>query len=348
MKWNKTNIKFLLILLGLMLFIFLYYRYSIPPCKARISYANNQLNKGINLDNLFRPVDSTEIQMVKASWEAFEYDSDSFKIRLQYPYLPDRNLKVIAHFFAGNKHYGAVIFPKGHDENKKYPILLWANGLDQSNPVVQINHPVIRNLAKQLDNYIIVIPSFRGQSLHLLERSFCSDGFFGDAFDGATDDALRLLKLTIKEFQGADPKNITVCGQSRGGNVALLMGARDTSIQKVVSIAGPTNFHSKKVYYRYGKQYKYQFLSRTQSMDTIRAKMVKSSPVFFIDNFPNQILLIHGSNDRVVPLWHATTLIDQLQDRENFKSVINENGHDFNEWSFVVDWIRDTEGCQEN
>ena len=332
--------KSLLILGAIVIFLVLYFRWNRCECEARISYADVELNRGLDLDRLYQPTDSTELQEIIRSWERTNLLGDSFQITAQIKYTSKRELQIVAQYANGQKHYAAIMLPANFDSLQTYPIAVWANGLDQANPSVNLQNSVIRDFIAALPDHYILIPSYRGQALVLNQQRFCSDGFFGDAFDGATEDALRLLELTRKEFTGADSKQVTVCGVSRGGTVALLMGARDTTIKNIVSIAGPTNFFSRDVYHRYGRQYKYQFLSKTTSVPDLRKKMIASSPLFFLEQFPNNILLIHGRNDLVVPISNAEEVIKRLAARDNFTSIINDGGHRFDGWKQVMEWIR--------
>ena len=165
--------------------------------------------------------------------------------------------------------------------------------------------------------------------------------FFGDAFDGATDDTLRLLDYVKYNFKGIDKKRIAVYGESRGGTVALLMGIRNSSINGVISAAGPTNFFSEEVYNRYGLQYKYQFLSEKKSLAKLREKIIKSSPIYFIENYQNNLLLIHGKNDKTVPISNTRKLIKKLNKKVNLDTLITNGGHTNNQLNKVIIWLND-------
>lgn len=339
---DSNSKKSFIIVSAIFIFLIFHYRSNICECKKRISYAGENLNEGIDLKVLYSPMDTLEFNEVLSSWKIFNSQSDRFHIISNSIYAPNREVQIIEHFSKEQKHYGAVILPTQYDSLKNYPMLVWANGLDQSNPSVQLNNTTIRTLVSKFSNYIIVIPSYRGQALVYERKRYCSDGFFGDAFDGATDDALRLLALVIDEIEGADENRISVCGVSRGGTVALLMGIRNQAIRNVVSIAGPTDFFSNEFYYRYGKQYKYQFLSTNTSVKDIRAKMLKSSPIHFIDDYQNPLLLIHGKHDRTVHISHASKVIHKLEGQENFTAILHNEGHQFRNWDQVVDWIKNS------
>lgn len=323
--------------------IFFYRSYTTPECKSRISYDEVYVNKGIDLDSLFHPAFTGETQEILAEWQETSYQSDSFHLISKNPYSHSRPLTLVEHYAEGRKHYGAVIFPADYQPSRTYPVLVWASGLNQSSPQVNVQHRTMKRMVEKLRKYFVVIPSFRGQALVYDDTHYCSDGFFGDAFDGATEDALRLLYLVKEEFEGVDFKRINACGISRGGTVALLMGIRDTTLNKIVSVAGPTNFFSQKAFHRYGFQYKYQFLSKTNSLPLIRNKILKSSPQHFISHYPHELNLIHGKQDKTVSVDHAYGIIGQLKERESFTYSLTDGGHAFYDWDPVIAWIKKNE-----
>lgn len=331
-----------LVIIGIISIIFIYHNHNTCECKTRISYKNTHINNGIDLKSLYNETDSIEISDIKSYWKNFNSKSDSSKILVDGINSNKRKFLILKHYFNGQKHFGAVIFPKDYDKTKKYPLLVFASGLNQIQPSVNLNmRPNIKEFFSDLSNYFIVIPSYRGQSLIAKNKEYCSDGFFGDAFDGATDDTLRLLEYVKYSFKGVDKKRIAVYGESRGGTVALLMGIRDKSIHAVISAAGPTNFFSIETYNRYGLQYKYQFLSKKLPLKELRFKMIKSSPVYFINNYSNNLFLIHGKNDHVVSISNTRNLIKELKVKEKLDTLITNNGHDFKELNLVYDWLKE-------
>ena len=309
-------------------------------CVKRISYDNNDINDGINLDSLFRPADSSELKVVLDEWRNFNPKSESSKIVKQDTYVNKRQLTLIEHFAEGQKHYGVILTPSEFDSTQKYPLLLYATGLNQATPIYNLDHSYIKRLLPKFKNYFIVIPSFRGQAFQIGNEKYCSDGFFGDAFDGATDDALRLLFLTKKQF----PKNINTgrmvsYGVSRGGTVALLAGIRNPELNGVVSTTGPTDFSSREIYNRYSFQFKYQNLSKIKPMTELRKKMLRSSPIHFIENISQPVFLLYGKNDRVVPLSNAENILKKLEGKNDLECFLAEAGHSFEESDRVVEWL---------
>ncbi|MEL6923933.1 MAG: prolyl oligopeptidase family serine peptidase, partial [Bacteroidota bacterium] len=306
-------------------------------------YDNINVNDDIDLKELFSPATEEELVTVKKEWRDFNPNSESFRVVKDFNYSAGRKCLILAHTAEEQEHYGAIIFPEQHDPTKKHPLLLFAWGLNQRDPTVAFfDNAFMASFFKSLPNHFILIPSFRGQALQFNLERFCSDGFFGDAFDGATDDALRLLHLAKAEYAGIDSKKITAYGISRGGTVALLMGIREPSINAVISVAGPTNFFSKKAYDLFRTQFKYQFLSKRKPIAELRRKMIKSTPLLFIDQYQNHLYIVHGHNDHIVQYdWQVAPLLEQLEERPKLDTLISEGGHNFNDSEALVKWINE-------
>lgn len=333
----QRNFKTVLFIALALLAIIIYRRFNQDPCEQRISYAN--INRDIDLDSLFLPARELELDKIWEEWDRFDSGSDSFRVILNLSIHNGRATDIIEHTVEGKKHYGAVIKPRTPAEEGKIPMLMWVEGLDQFNPQVDIlRDHVITNLLKSMPDHLLVIPSFRGQSLRIGKHTFCSDGFFGDAFDGATDDALRFLHLVNRQY-AIDEEDISIYGISRGGTVALLAGARDPIFRNIIAQAGPTDFLDRAVYEKFGIQYKYQFLSQDSAIIKIRPKIIKSSPRYFCQNIAGNILLIHGQNDKTVDISNAQKVINQLSTRDNFTSLITESGHQSNHMQNVKEFI---------
>ncbi|MEZ5041752.1 MAG: prolyl oligopeptidase family serine peptidase [Saprospiraceae bacterium] len=326
----------------IVLFVAVYfYRTNQCDCVARISYKDINLNQGMNIDSLLRPIDNAEVAKTMKDWSQFNLESDSFKVIKSFAYNKQRKLVLVQHFFAGDGHYGAIILPEDYDKSKKYPLLIWANGLNQSNPSVDLfKRSEIQALVGGLQQYFIVVPSFRGQALVINQHRYCSDGFFGDAFDGATDDALRLMHLTKINYPAVDSNRLAVYGVSRGGTVAMLAGIRYPSLHCVAAQTGPSDFLLKSVYRKFGMQYKYQFLSQALPLSSLRTKIIKSSPAHFISYYPNNLLLVYGEQDGTVGLENATFLLNQLQEKKNIEHVFLKAGHNFDYVQPVMEWLK--------
>lgn len=332
---NQLKIGFITILVIVSLCL-TYANYSKSDCEERINYDNIHVNDGINLDSLFAPADSLELAEIWKNWEEFDAKSESYQILQEIPMTDNRKFLIIEHIAEGRKHFGAILTPSDYDETKKYPAIVWLAGLDQRNPSLNFRHSPFQLFPK---NYFGILPSYRGQALLVDGEHHCSDGFFGDAFDGATDDAIRLLELAKNNFKGIDKERIAVAGGSRGGTVALLMAARDTTINACVSMAGPVDFHNRDPFNRYGSQFRYQFLNEVKPMHELRKKMLKSSPINFINRYSNALFVIHGKNDSVVPVLNAKRVIKIFEGRDNFDFSLLDAGHQTGAMDTTAGWV---------
>jgi dipeptidyl aminopeptidase/acylaminoacyl peptidase len=119
------------------------------------------------------------------------------------------------------------------------------------------------------------------------------------------------------------------------------MASRDSTLNAVACAAAPTDFLTKKAYYKYGVQYTYQFLSRNKPLSQIRRHIIKSSPCYFIDSFQNDLLLIHGRYDQTVDVEHAEKVIAKLKSHKNFESEIQDIGHYFKNMNKIAIWLRE-------
>jgi dipeptidyl aminopeptidase/acylaminoacyl peptidase len=311
------------------------------PCKERVTYANILTNNHLNVDSLLTPPDSLEIKALLSLWKNQKYSSDSAKVIKHTTFKLSRKLQIIEQFYGGQKHYGAVILPKNYDPGKKFPALLWADGLNQQDPVVNLNRNfIVSQLVGGLENHFILIPSFRGQALKVGIAYYCSDGFFGDAFDGATSDALYFLNQALELNTNIDHSRIAIYGVSRGGNIALLAAARFPGFSFAIAQSPPTDFIQTDAYQRHTLQFKYQFLSHPLSPEVIRNKLIASSPVYFIHHIKCPILLIHGKRDKICPVSHSTRIIDELKDSPSFEFKLMDEGHLLNEAPYVLRKIK--------
>lgn len=313
------------------------------PCADRVHYEGLLDEEDIEVDSLLRKVDSSEVEEISQYWDSFNLKSDSVWEESRFMHRSNRELRVVAHMAEGDIHYGAIFLPKGYTKNATYPVLLFAPGLNQRSPAVNISkHSTIPSLSRKFSSYIIVVPSYRGQSLVVDDRSYCSDGFFGDAFDGATDDALRLLEVALETVDGADATQVAIYGISRGGTVSLLAASRDKRIKAAISQAGPVDFLRKDVFDRYNLQYRYQFLNGEATFEERRKHILRSSPVHFIYDYEAKLLILHGTNDKTVPLWNAEEVLQKRESDPLTFHEYREEGHNFDATDKVKEWLKES------
>ena len=257
-------------------------------------------------------------------------------------------LFVLSHHVEGNLHYGAVILPSGH-KRSKLPIVIFATGGDGIHGDFDItqdfNHKAAQFpnlLGGDLDSStIVVIPSFRGQTIIVDGHRYRSEGRLGDAFNGATTDALALLNVVLQNFIEADEHHISIIGGSRGGTVALLAATRDKRIGKVVAVAAPTDMLG--LYHLYPDQFKLLFFDElmkgNMSESQARFSFIASSPIYFCEYLP-KVQLHHDEGDPFVPLGLARQFEKEMKQKDMPLTVYiyNEGIHGF--WNDPVFWKR--------
>lgn len=292
------------------------------------------------MGELLEKPDSIEIDAIFRAWQEQTYVSDGFSIIKESSYLLSRKLLLIEHMVNGNVHYGALILPKGGFKRDTSDLLVIASGLDQREPVVSIDGNYwLQQMATGCEDMAILIPAFRGQSLKSEGNYYCSDGFFGDAYDGAATDALSLLKV-VESIYPTISDAVYVYGISRGATVAMLMSARNTNIKMVVAQSGPYDFTGDYAYSNYGIQFKYQFLSRTMDINAIRRNIISSSPIYFTQYVESDVLVIHGRNDEVCSFTKAEEFFESFPKNSLVKKKWEDGGHGLMQFSYVIDQIK--------
>lgn len=262
-------------------------------------------------------------------------------------------LFILSHQVEGNQHFGAVILPK--HSRKKMPVILFLTGGDGFHTAFDVeqdfNHAAAsfpNLLGGELDNqFIVVIPGFRGQDLTIDGKKYKSGGSVQDAFDGATTDALAMLNATLSSFRQADEDRIAVYGGSRGGTVALLAASRDARISRAVVVAAPTDM--KALYLLYPDQFKVLFfndlLAGRIDEQQARQSFLSCSPIYFVKTLP-LIQLHHDNNDPFVPVPFAKNLVEEMNSHgKNVQPYFyNEGIHGFwndkSYWQRVVEFIK--------
>ena len=253
----------------------------------------------------YSPVTAEQVAQVQALWRSRDLAANGVSVYHEDASGAAYTLRIYEHRVNGRRHYGVVTFPK--NAVVKFPVVLFADGLDQSNPSMDMGRWSQAAQAR-LGQAVFVVPVFRGRTLIYNGISVAAEGNFCDAYDGAVDDSIALLNVVQAEIPQADFTRVLARGGSRGGNTALLLGERDTRITMVSAGSAPTDFYRKEVATRYRDQYRCQFLEG-MTQEQARERMIASSPLLF-PTLPNvtRVFIDHGSVDPVVPVWNATEM----------------------------------------
>lgn len=283
---------------------------------------------GVNLTTLFAPPTPSERSAVEADWaqrspaaaevvEEFEEEVSLGGEALR--------VRVVSHQVDGQRHFGAVL-QAAEPPVGPIPVLVYAHGGDQGVGLEEVLL-VAAALGLRSQDFVMVVPSLRSESLRVGSRSWRSEGI-ASPWDRDVDDALGLLDVALKTVPFADPERIGVLGFSRGGAVGLLMGIRDPRIDAVVSFFAPTDFFGPFVEGVVRETLRgsppglpgINFLADQviaplqdgrRSEAEARLELMRRSSARFADRLP-AVQVHHGTEDRIVPVEEAQHLIQAM------------------------------------
>jgi len=171
--------------------------------------------------------------------------------------------------------------------------------------------------------YAVFQPNFRGSAGRGHEFMMKAIGGMGLAMQDDLEDAVKFLvdqKIT-------NPKKVCIVGASYGGYAAL-MGAVKTPdlFQCAISFAGISDVKKLR-----------DDASNFQNKNAVREQLgndvdqlKKSSPVRSVDRIKIPILLIHGSDDAIVPVEQSRIMVDELKSQHKtyqYIELVNGSHH---------------------
>ena len=130
---------------------------------------------------------------------------------------------MLSHLVEGERHVGAMVVPEAVTQ---LPVLINSHigedGVSVEGTLLLL--PFV--IGARVDEYVLVIPSFRSQALTFDGVSHRSEGA-PSPWVGEVDAGLAFLNAVLETTPQADPERIVVIGMSGGGSNALLMAIRD-------------------------------------------------------------------------------------------------------------------------
>jgi pimeloyl-ACP methyl ester carboxylesterase len=251
----------------------------------------------------FTPPTTAQLQEVQTLWASRDLGANGVSLFHRDDSNPNYELRIYQHVVGGRTHFGAVTIPK-NTSRTTFPVVLFAAGLSQENPTMDIGRWA-QGAQARLGQAVFIVPVFRGVTLIYNGISASATGDFCDAYDGATDDAIALMNVVAANVPQADFSRVMARGGSRGGNIALLLAVRDARVTVVSAASAPTDFYRADVAAHYARQYQCQFIDGKTTEES-RRRMLASSPLRFpILRNVARIHLDQGGADDVVPAWNA-------------------------------------------
>jgi dipeptidyl aminopeptidase/acylaminoacyl peptidase len=285
---------------------------------------------GVNLDVLFATPSLSEISAIEAEWALRDVSARTVRIEhIKSVGTGDSRylVQVVSHVVGGTKHFGGIVAPDGAAPGS-LPVLVYLHGGDAGTSLDDEVLPAIEAFGTALGDVVMVVPSFRSESLRFDGRTFTSEGP-PSPWDRDVDDAMALLSAAFDVAPAADPERVAALGLSRGGGVALLMGARDERVDRVVEFFGPTDFfgtYVQKIVEEalagdppdlpgvgyLDSEFIQPLADAMLSIGDVRPELVRRSAVLFVDSMP-PVQVHHGTADPVVDVSQAESLVRAMQ-----------------------------------
>lgn len=281
----------------------------------------------VDLEALFAPATAAEVDAVAAEWAARASGAVGTTVEKDTTVTSggiDIRVRIVSHEVLGVRHYGAVL--SAVDLAASAPVLMYAHPGDGGAAVedVLLQLTVAGELAA---GFVWIVPSFRSEELRFAGSSWTSEGP-SSFLDRDVDDAMGLLDVALEIEPLADPDRVGVLGFSRGASVALLMGARDERVDRIVGFSGLTDFFDGFVQDVVEEALEgnprdlpgldelnerfIQPLARGEiSIDEVRVELVRRSVVQYAADLP-MVQIHHGSADDVVEVSQASSLISAM------------------------------------
>lgn len=198
------------------------------------------------LGDLLAPVTAAELQRVEEEWASRDISARGVTQlasgTVTLGAVP-MTWRVLEHAVDGARHVGVVLVPASL--TAPAPVLVYTHGGytgDAGLPPFTVEDLASRIPSQPLrEKLIYVIPSYRGERVRIANTTYSSGG---DTLFGTTDltDTAAFLSAVVATTPLADVSRVAVFGESRGGMVALSLGALDDRFDLVIDAFGPTDF----------------------------------------------------------------------------------------------------------
>ena len=202
----------------------------------------------LTLDLLTEPTTADEVDELFAAWEARDTSARDVTVEASGSIAlgaEPMTYVVLTHTVGELRHVGAVLVPESLSSPASAPVLVYCHGGytgEDGLPPFRVE-----DLASRLPDgplrgeLVYVVPAYRGERIEVAGVAYAGEGA-PSIGDREVDDAQALLSAALDQVPEADPDRVAVLGESRGGLVALELGARDPRVDLVLDAYGPTDF----------------------------------------------------------------------------------------------------------
>lgn len=165
--------------------------------------------------------------------------------------------------------------------------------------------------------FVVLIPDLRGHgesggvsTLGLVEQS----------------DARIAIDYLVSRSELVNASALSVLGSSFGGLISLLAAGNDPRIKATVSSSAPTNTTAwlRERDFRWNERLSYRPYVRIDPENT--SAVEERSPMTYVNNIEN-LLVMHGDQDALVPVHHAYDLIQASNSSNKQLIIFSNQGH---------------------
>ena len=162
-----------------------------------------------------------------------------------------------------------------------------------------------------------------------------------DEFGGKDlNDVIKLIDLCEKNFTFIDMDDFCVAGVSRGGMMTYMSARQDNRIKRIISVSGVSDL---------AQAYNAREDMRTLLNNSIGyapqdnpAEYEKRSAICWYDEIKMPVLIIHSTQDEMVPYEQAEKIYNKLKNSTECRMVThNDNVHGLHSEDFktITEWL---------
>jgi dipeptidyl aminopeptidase/acylaminoacyl peptidase len=207
---------------------------------------------------------------------------------------------------------GYLTLPKNHDPKVPGPAVIFPHGGPMVREYGGFDYWAEFFASKGM---IVLQPNFRGSSGYGKKFELEALENMGHTMqDDLTDAANWLVEQKL-----ADPEHLAIIGASYGGYAALMGAVKTPDLFKcAISFAGVSDVLEQRNSYKYYRDYE---VAREQ-YGKDDEKLIAISPITFVDEIKIPILLVHGDEDRTVPVEQSRKMANELKNKNKIYTYI--------------------------